>query len=65
MKHKSCEEQLKELRLFNLQKRVMREDLITPELPKMRLWPGGGQVLLLGNEQEDKRKWPQVVSGEV
>lgn len=58
MEHKSHEEQLKELRLFSLEERGLT--FITPELPEGKLWPGGAQALLPSNEQQDKRKQPQL-----
>lgn len=47
--HKSDKEHLRELRVF-MEKRSLRENLITLQPPERRLYQGGGQSLLPNNK---------------
>lgn len=59
LEDKSYKEQLREMEEFSLEKMKLRGDLIALQSK------GGGQSLLSDDKWQDKRKLPQVVSGEV
>lgn len=63
--HKSPEEQLMELGVIMLERKRLRGDIITLQLPERKLQTGGGQSLLPGKKCQNKRKWPQAALWEV
>lgn len=65
LEHTSDEEQLRELRIFSLEKRRFRGDLVTSYNYLKVGVARWGKALFPGNKGRDKRKLCQIAPGEV
>lgn len=64
LEYKSCEKWMRELELFNLEKRRIRDFTVLYNYLRLLSRQGVCLSLLPVSKCQDERKWPQVASGD-